>query len=284
MKLGLYINKNKENLKVAIDAIFEIFCSDDDKVLFLNEHEYIANELNPDYECITDNDYDVLIAIGGDGTIISAIRSQYHFNRPIMGFHVGHLGFLSECDLDNYKEVLQEIKNGEYTTQERSVFEVSYKKGNKEVESIAINDVVIDRGESGRIMRADIFDGKTLVNSYEGDGLIISTANGSTAYSLSAGGPIISPNLNLLTITPICSHSLTTRTIVLSEQSDLSISFPDKKTTRTLTIDGQINLNILDSMIINVKIANKKVNFILTEKSNYYQKLRTKMGWYSSKK
>ena len=133
-------------------------------------------------------------------------------------------------------------------------------------------------------MRADIFDGKTLVNSYEGDGLIISTANGSTAYSLSAGGPIISPNLNLLTITPICSHSLTTRTIVLSEQSDLSISFPDKKTTRTLTIDGQINLNILDSMIINVKIANKKVNFILTKKSNYYQKLRTKMGWYSSKK
>ena len=91
-------------------------------------------------------------------------------------------------------------------------------------------------------------------------------------------------HLNLLTITPICSHSLTTRTIVLSDQSDLSISFPDEKTTRTLTIDGQISLNASDSMIIKVKIADKKVKFILTESSNYYQKLRTKMGWYSSKK
>ena len=76
MKLGLYINKNKENLKVAIDAIFEIFCSDDDKVLFLNEHEYIANELNPDYECIADNDYDILIALGGDGTIKCIVTYQ----------------------------------------------------------------------------------------------------------------------------------------------------------------------------------------------------------------
>jgi len=283
MKLGLYINKNKENLKIAIDTIFEVFPSDE--VCFLNEHDYIKNKLNSAYKCISNDDiYDILIAIGGDGTIMSAIRSQYHLNRPIIGFHVGRLGFLSECDLDNCKEVLGQIKTGNYTIQDRAVFEVSSIIGDEESKFISVNDVVIDRGESGRIMRADIYDGRTLVNSYEGDGLIISTANGSTAYSLSAGGPIISPNLNLLTITPICSHSLTTRTIVLSDQSDLSISFPDEKTTRTLTIDGQISLNASDSMIIKVKIADKKVKFILTESSNYYQKLRTKMGWYSSKK
>ena len=133
-------------------------------------------------------------------------------------------------------------------------------------------------------MKADIYDNEILVNSYEGDGLIISTANGSTGYSLSAGGPIISPNLDLLTITPICSHSLTTRTIVLSKNSNLIISFSDRKDTRTLTIDGQISINISDSMKINVNIAKEKVEFILTDKSNYYQKLRNKMGWYSSKK
>ena len=107
--------------------------------------------------------------------------------------------------------------------------------------------------------------------------MIVSTANGSTAYSLSAGGPIIYPSLDLITITPICSHSLSTRTIVLDGKSNIDISFPDTKDTRTLTIDGQVNFNIKDNMIINVTAAKEKANFILTKDSNYYQKLRIHM-------
>ena len=125
-------------------------------------------------------------------------------------------------------------------------------------------------------------DRKSDVNNYEGDGLIISTANGSTAYSLSAGGPIISPNLNLFTLTPICSHSLTTRTIVLSQESELFITFPYGQDKGKLTIDGQTTLNLKDKMKIGIRILDQKVPFIIIDESNYYQKLRGKMGWYNS--
>ena len=119
-------------------------------------------------------------------------------------------------------------------------------------------------------------------NGYEGDGLIISTANGSTAYSLSAGGPIIHPSLDLITVTPICSHSLSTRTIVLNWKSDVIIDFPDKKSSRTLTIDGQIDFEVKEEMEVSVKVSKKKAYFLLTEESNYFNKLRNKMGWFSS--
>ena len=287
MRLGLYVNKNKKNLDSALKILLDIFSSASDKIIFLNASDYIENHFGSKYESVGGNqdyDYDILVAIGGDGTIMSAIRSQYHLNKPIIGVHVGHLGFLAECDLDNCHEVLIQIKNNKYTTQERSICNITVEDSDKKKDYICVNDIVVDRGESARIMKADIHDHETLVNSYEGDGLIISTANGSTGYSLSAGGPIISPNLDLLTITPICSHSLTTRTIVLSKNSNLIISFPDKKDTRTLTIDGQISLNLSDTMKIHVNIPKEKIEFILTDKSNYYQKLRNKMGWYSSKK
>ena len=132
-------------------------------------------------------------------------------------------------------------------------------------------------------MKANVYENKFLVNRYEGDGLIVSTANGSTAYSLSAGGPIIYPSLDLITITPICSHSLSTRTIVLNGQSNVEITFPDKKESRTLTIDGQVDFNIQDNMKINISTAREKAKFILTNKSDYFKKLRNKLGWFISR-
>ena len=112
MRLGLYINKDKKNLDSALKMVFDIFSAASDKIVFLNAFDYVKNNFASKYESVADNkDYDVLVAIGGDGTIMSAIRSQYHLNKPIIGIHVGHLGFLAECDLDNCNEVLTQIKN-----------------------------------------------------------------------------------------------------------------------------------------------------------------------------
>ena len=133
------------------------------------------------------------------------------------------------------------------------------------------------------MIKTDIYDKDVLINKYEGDGLIISTANGSTAYSLSAGGPIIYPNLNLITITPICSHSLSARSIVLDGNSKLNIRFSDKENDiRTLTIDGQLDLAVDSDSVINVSTSDNKIKFLLPKESNYYNKLRSKMGWYNS--
>ena len=281
MKIGLYINKTKQKLPLALDIIFKLFSTDNNEIIFLNELDFIekiykikVNRLNDS----TKINYDILVAVGGDGTIMAAIKSQFHLNKPIIGVHVGNLGFLAESDLNNCFDTLKRIKDNNYQTQFRSVFNVSVNNDN----FIVINDVVIDRGESGRIIRLNVHDRKSDVNNYVGDGLIISTANGSTGYSLSAGGPIISPNLNLFTLTPICSHSLTTRTIVLSQESELFVTFPHGQDKGKLTIDGQTTLTLKNKMKLGIRILDKKVPFIIIDESNYYQKLRSKMGWYNS--
>lgn len=280
MRVGLYINSRKKKLPDVLDIIFEIFSLDKGEIVFLNAFEYINSKYDFKYDpknMSKNSDYDILLAIGGDGTTMSAIRSQFHNNKPILGIHVGNLGFLAESDLDSCRNVLEQLLKKQFDTQLRSVFNVMVDGQSY----TSINDVVIDRGESGRIIRLNVFDRGKKVNSYEGDGLIISTANGSTGYSLSAGGPIISPDLHLFTLTPICSHSLMTRTIVLSQNSNLSIQFPDGQDKGKLTIDGQNTLQLSENMKIDIKISSKKVPFIMLDDSDYYNKLKTKMGWYN---
>jgi NAD+ kinase len=282
LRVGLYINSRKKKLPDVLDIIFQLFSLDNDEVVFLNAFDYINSKYDLKYDSKNiskDSGYDVLLAIGGDGTTMSAIRSQFHHNKPILGIHVGNLGFLAESDLDSCRNVLKQLQKKQFDTQHRSVFNVTVDGQSY----ISINDVVIDRGESGRIIRLNVFDRGKNVNSYEGDGLIISTANGSTGYSLSAGGPIISPDLHLFTLTPICSHSLMTRTIVLSQNSNLSIQFPEGQDKGKLTIDGQTTLQISENIKIDIKIPSKKVPFIMLDDSDYYNKLKTKMGWYNSR-
>ena len=282
MKLGIYINKNKKNLKSILDVIREEFSLEKDEIIYLNEEKFVSELIDiPISLRSKDVLYDILVTIGGDGTILSAIRSEYKKEKPILGIHAGKLGFLAEADIENCREVLKSIKRSEFKIEARSLFEIHLSDDRKK-KYICTNEIVIDRGKSARTMKADVYENNMLVNRYEGDGLIVSTANGSTAYSLSAGGPIIYPSLDLITITPICSHSLSTRTIVLSGNSDIIIDFPDERISRTLTIDGQVDFEIGDDMKINISTSKKKVHFLLTKESNYFNKLRNKMGWLNS--
>ena len=282
MKLGIYINKNKKNLFDILKIIHSEFPISNHEYVYLNESQFILDSLGlSKLDMKVKKDYDILIPIGGDGTILSAIRSEFRNQKPILGIHAGKLGFLAEADIQNCKKILQLVKASNFRIEERSLFNIEL-INDKIKNHICTNEIVVDRGKSARTMEADVYQNKIFVNRYEGDGLIISTANGSTAYSLSAGGPIISPNLDLITITPICSHSLSTRTIVLDGNSTISITFPDKRTSRTLTVDGQINSVIRDDTTINISISNYKAHFLLTEESDYFNKLRSKMGWFRS--
>lgn len=263
-----------------MDILFKYFSKDE--IVFLNELEFISTQYEMSIDELNQHKnlhYDILIAVGGDGTTMSAIRSQYEYNKPFLSIHIGNLGFLAESDLNQATSSIENLKNKNFITQNRAVFKVSVNK----TDYTAINDVVIDRGQSGRMISLDVEDRGMKVNTYEGDGLIISTANGSTGYSLSAGGPIISPDLHLFTLTPICSHSLMTRTIVLSEESKLSIRTPIDQDKVKLTIDGQTMLELKQNSEIDIMIDSKKVPFILFDESNYYSKLKTKMGWYNSR-
>tara|TARA_S200000501_G_scaffold115147_1_gene108117 strand:- start:13213 stop:14061 length:849 start_codon:yes stop_codon:yes gene_type:complete len=280
LRIGLFINKRKEKLSLVMDILFKYFSKDE--IVFLNELEFISSQFDVSIDKLNqlkNQHYDILIAVGGDGTTMSAIRSQYEYNKPFFSIHIGNLGFLAESDLEQATSSIENLKNNNFKTQLRAVFKVSVNNN----DYTAINDVVIDRGQSGRMIGLDVEDRGMKVNTYEGDGLIISTANGSTGYSLSAGGPIVSPDLHLFTLTPICSHSLMTRTIVLSQESKLSIRTPNNQDKVKLTIDGQTMLELKQNSKIDIKIDSKKVPFILFDESNYYLKLKTKMGWYNSR-
>ena len=282
MKFGIYINKKKDNLKYILSTIIDELSSSENEIIYLNEQQFISDLLEISIPTFRNSiDYDFLITIGGDGTILSAIRSQYKKEKPILGIHAGKLGFLAESDIENCKEILRLIKDSKFKIESRSLFEIELSTDN-ENKYICANEIVIDRGKSARTMKVNVYENNIFVNRYEGDGLIISTANGSTAYSLSAGGPIIYPSLDLITITPICSHSLSTRTIVLNGNSNIMIDFPEKRLSRTLTIDGQVEFEIKDNTKINIMTSDKKVHFLLTKESNYFSKLRNKMGWFSS--
>tara|TARA_Y100001970_G_C14132387_1_gene802425 strand:+ start:502 stop:1371 length:870 start_codon:yes stop_codon:yes gene_type:complete len=282
MKFGIYINKKKDNLKYILSTIIDELSSSENEIIYLNEQQFISDLLEISIPTFRNSiDYDFLITIGGDGTILSAIRSQYKKEKPILGIHAGKLGFLAESDIENCKEILRLIKDSKFKIESRSLFEIELSTDN-ENKYICANEIVIDRGKSARTMKVNVYENNIFVNRYEGDGLIISTANGSTAYSLSAGGPIIYPSLDLITITPICSHSLSTRTIVLNGNSNIMIDFPEKRLSRTLTIDGQVEFEIKDNTKINIMTSDKKVHFLLTKESNYFNKLRNKMGWFSS--
>ncbi|MEE9166754.1 MAG: NAD(+)/NADH kinase [Candidatus Neomarinimicrobiota bacterium] len=224
---------------------------------------------------------DFVLAMGGDGTILSGARAVGHMQIPILGVHLGGFGFLAEGSVGNLFGRLKSIISDEYIIFSRMVLEVQVGDSDKRVFH-SLNDLVIDRGESSRLMRCTLTMNERLITSYSADGLIISTPTGSTAYNLSAGGPIIAPWLSLFTVTPICPHSLSSRPIVLPSQEELAISFPHGESELRVAMDGQIQERVGSKEIIYVRRAPYDVQMITFEDRNYFHTLRTKMGWGQS--
>ena len=221
---------------------------------------------------------DFVLAMGGDGTILSAARGVEHRGTPIFGVHLGGLGFLAEGTVENIYTRLEAIITGSYSTFPRIVAEAKI-EGDGSITVTALNDLVIDAGEGFRLMKCSLFSEGNLITSYSADGLIIATPTGSTAYNLAAGGPIVAPWLSLFTITPICPHTLSSRPIVLPTDSDLTITFPKDEAGARLTVDGQLEYPVSSGVKVLVRKADYEVNMITFEDRNYFQTLRTKMGW-----
>ncbi|MFQ6675409.1 MAG: NAD(+)/NADH kinase [Fidelibacterota bacterium] len=221
---------------------------------------------------------DFVLAMGGDGTILSAARAVGHRQTPILGVHLGGFGFLAEGGVGNLYGRLQSVIDGGYVIFSRMVLEAEIRPGETKP-FFALNDVVIDRGESYRLMRCSLSTNGRLITSYSADGLIISTPTGSTAYNLAAGGPIVAPWLSLFTVTPICPHTLSARPIVLPAQDDLVITFPDTESDLRLAVDGQTEVRLSRSHSLVVRRASHDVKMITFEDRDYFRTLRSKMGW-----
>jgi NAD+ kinase len=226
---------------------------------------------------------DFSIVLGGDGTIIHSARRLAQHEIPILGINLGNLGFLAEIEEHEWKEHLLEVLNGSYDIEPRMMLEAEiYENGALVEEGFGLNDVVISRMALSRMVGFSIFVNDKFVNYYSADGIIIATPTGSTAYNLSAGGPILAPYNEMIVMTPICPHSLTARSIVLSSDDVVKITFEHNRRSwendLMVTIDGQEGKKISSETEIIIKKAQLKTRLIKLEGHDFYHILRRKLG------
>ena len=219
---------------------------------------------------------DVIITVGGDGTIIRYAKRAAVENKPIIGINAGRLGFLANIE-PNEIELLSKLKTGEYSIEKRMLLDVVVKENGKQISQFtAMNDAVVTSGFMARIIDISVFVQNDSIN-YRADGMILSTPTGSTAYSMSAGGPIIDPQVEDITITPICSHSLTARPIILSANSVVKVkAFSQKRTDIYLSIDGRKAHTIKPYTEIFVSKSKNYVQLIRLNDRSFYKTISTK--------
>ncbi|MDF1535928.1 MAG: NAD(+)/NADH kinase [bacterium] len=223
---------------------------------------------------------DMVLVLGGDGTLLSVARLLEKSNKPILGINLGSLGFLTELGLDDLYPSLEKVLMGQYEIEKRVRLEARLNRGGQIIEKYRVlNDVVINKGALARIIDLETFVDGREVTIYKADGLIVSTPTGSTAYSLAAGGPIIEPTLDVIVVTPICPHTLTNRPLVVPGGSEVELHLLSDSGKVYITLDGQEGVNLMQGDRVFIKASDQKVNLVRTGTKNFYQVLSTKLHW-----
>ena len=226
---------------------------------------------------------DMIVAFGGDGTLLMAARSVRKFNVPILGINLGAFGYLTVFNLNEMIEALEMIYRGDYRTEKRMMLDVLVRGGGKTQEDYSVlNDVVINRGNLSRMVDLEVIVDDRYLTTYKADGLIISTPTGSTAYSLSAGGPIVFPVLDSIIINPICPHTLTNRPVMLPESASIRVVLWTKGLGATATLDGQLSFDLRSGDSIVIRKSKYVTNLVTSPRREYLQILRSKLGWGGS--
>lgn len=277
---AIWANPGKKEVPGLVHEVM-LWAKDNNINLFLPDslkHLKIASNHSNFYHSNVPPDVDFLLCLGGDGTLIAGVRIFSNPTVPVLGVHIGGLGFLAQITPKELTEKLNMIKVGESTTQERLVLDAQISNSNKS--HFAINDFVVQNEIAYRVTSLSLYiDGKH-VSDYKSDGIIISTPTGSTAYSLSSGGPIVQPDVFSIIVTPIAPHSLTSRPLVLPADVDIEFRFNgDSEKELKLISDGQNIENFTNDSTVKISQAKHHVKFITFEDYDYYQTLKTKMVW-----
>jgi len=223
---------------------------------------------------------EMIIVLGGDGTLLSVARLVGDHDVPILGVNLGGLGFLTEITLEELYRVLEKVVQGDFITDERVVLNASViRRGERMAEFIVLNDAVINKGALARIIDLETTINGEYLTTFKSDGLILSTPTGSTAYNLSAGGPIVYPSLHCIIITPICPHTLTNRPIVIPDDVEIRAMLKTKQQEVILTLDGQQGFTLEFEDIVEVKKAEGHIFLIKSPYRHYFEVLREKLKW-----
>ena len=262
--------KTYEIVTKLLERGFEVFVS---HVVY--EHIKIGT---PSDEVFMYTNAQLLVSLGGDGTLLAVARKAAEYGIPVLSFNLGRLGFLTEIEIADADMAFDALLSGEYTTEKRMMLKVEIKgKEGKTKNFTALNDVAVAKASFARIIHLKAYINGELVNFYPADGLLVSSPTGSTAYSLSAGGPIISPDMECMLLTPICPHSLNIRPIVTDSKSVIRIEVIDKNRDVLLTVDGQEGTSLSDGDIVTVGKLEFNTKLLRIRHRNFYKVLRAKL-------
>jgi NAD+ kinase len=280
MRFGIIANLKRPDAELVLTRLHAWADKNDVSLAFCDSLEGVVDDkakMHPRSELAKHSD--VVISLGGDGTMLAAARAVGIDGTPILGINLGSLGFLTQLTPAALEQTLSSVLAKQYKIEKRMVARVEI-EGAPEVDSpYALNDVVIDRGSVSRIIHLDLYVNDYFVCSYDADGLIISTPTGSTAYSLAAGGPIVVPTMDAFLVSPISPFALTSRPVVFPDDDLLRIITRSEHSDPVLTLDGQVSCKMPQESSVLIRRADFCVNFITFHDNAFYDVLRDKLHW-----
>lgn len=274
MIIALFPNKAKLESKNILLGVID----------YLENHQITVvteEEDAQEFGCESIDDYDpteinFLISMGGDGTLLQTAHKYRDYDAPILGINLGHLGFMADVPVPDLYPSLQDLINGSYKIDERLLLRALSNKGD---ESVAINDFVLHRAKTPSLISIGIHVNGVYLNTFEADGVVIATPTGSTAYSLAAGGPIVSPELDGILITPICAHTISNRPILLPPDAEIQVQYLSDYDTVEFIADGLDCYEMRTGEAFRISKSPHRFKLVNLYRHDYFSTLRTKLGW-----
>ena len=285
MLIGIIANITKENVFGVVSSFIKelkrnkleylltkTLLEDKDKLKIEIDEDFLSDDKEIYEKC------DLIISIGGDGTMLTTAYHALSYDKPVLGLNLGKLGFLAEVDISQMDIIIKDIKEGNYQVQKRMVLTADCDNYPGE-KLIAINDIVIDKGGWPKMIEITAEVDGEYVSTFSADGVIIATPIGSTGYSLSTGGPVVSPSAGAITLSPISPHSLTMRPLVLSSEQEIVIKADSPHNEIQISCDGQRVYHIPPPLEIKIVKSEKPLKLIHTSVTTYFETLRNKLLW-----
>ena len=277
--IGLVFNTQKEN---AIIIAHELVAFFKEKSLRLVIPQHLAEKINCPELGASEEEFsnlaEIVIVLGGDGTLLNTARMVAHAGIPLLGINLGSLGFLTECEVGEIDKALEVLLSGEWSVEERMMLLGEVVREGITIDKFyALNDIVISKGAFARMITIETFADQEFLFAYPADGLIISSPTGSTAYSLSAGGPIVHPDMELMILTPICAHTLYARPVIVSHRQTVRAILRSTNTDVMLTSDGQYGIKLTTGDEVLVSAAPFKTRLVKLKENNFFHILRQKL-------
>jgi NAD+ kinase len=282
LTLGVYAHWRKPGAAESLRELCHALAEAGINVLLEADTAELVSEKGQPLEWLR-KQVDLFVALGGDGTLLRLVRDLHGGWKPIVGINFGSLGFLTAFGGPGFSEVASSLAAGNYRIEERTLLQTTIERDSEPViTAIGLNDVVVSRGERSRLVQIAVTIDQSFLTEYNADGLIIATATGSTAYSLSAGGPIVAPNSGVFVVTPICPHVLTNRSVIVADSSVIHLKPSRGDQPLFLSVDGQESTHFHPGDCVAVRKANFPLPLVFPNHLSFADVLRSKLRWSGS--